>query len=357
MRGFRMLLGVLLWGTISVQAADEGPTLLREARGWRGVVEIESRLQAATGIQGEEVQKERVEFFAVTDPKRTGDAEHVLPLRLGRAQGRWSLKIDLRESRGAGDVATKGVAAGSLDFLLEGTVDAKSGEVRLRFGTRGQRLSVKTTTSGMDSAGFGTFRSVATRRSILDGVTEKAALDSAGRVAKGEREFDVKRGKYTRKARIRWSLERLEPEVRGRIVDQYGQPVEGLRVIARTLKPAGPGYMASTVALEAKSGRDGRFRIPAKFATWGLEVQGRLAKGVVTRGWVKANAAQVRFDDVPDLEIEAITYIHARLPQPHLLGRRFGDDVNRYMEYIERRYSVRRLAPARVPKKKISATN
>jgi len=352
MRGVWMLLGVLLLAAVSAAEDEKKPALLAEARGWRGVVELESQLQAGKGDRSEEVQTERAEFFAVTDPRKSAEPEHLLPLLVGRIQGEWAVRLDLREKRSGREVANKGAESGRLNFVFAGTVDARTGAVRLRFGTRGQRFSVKTTLSGMDTDGFATFRSVALRRSLLDGLVEIGALDEGGLRATGEREFEVKRGTFVRKVRIRWSLERLEPEVRGRVVDQHGQPVEGLQVIARTRDTSKEWFESGTLVREAKTGADGKFRVPVEFGTWGVEIPGRVDGGVLTRGWVQPDAAQIRFDNVPDFKVEAIRYVFARLPQRHLLERKFQGDVNRYMAFIERRYSKASLARARV-----SATN
>ena len=238
-----------------------------------------------------------------------------------------------------------------------GRVDASTGNVKLRFGTRGQQFSIKTTLSGMDADGFATFRSVALRRSLLHGLIETGSLDASRLRAKGEREFEVKRGKFARTVRIRWSLERLEPEVRGRVTDQNGEPVEGLQVIARTRDTSKPWHRAGTIVREGKSGKDGRFRVPVEFGAWGVEIPGRVADGILMRGWTRTDAAQIRFDSVPDFDVEVVTYVFARLPQRHLLERKFQGNVNRYMTYIERRYSKASLARLRVPKPKASATN
>ena len=342
----------LLPGATVLQADEPGDLLLKQSRAWRGFVEVEAHRPPDTRITGDEIQKERVEFVAVTNPGRTGDARHRLQLKLVRSTGKWSLKLDLRESKGAGEVATRGSTAGAMNFTLDGVLDVRSGAVRLRFGTRAQRILAKTTMSGMDGSGFATFRNVATRRTILDGLVETGALNTERSKASGDREFVLKRGAQTRKVRIRWMLERLEPEVRGRILDQHGSPIAGLRVVARTLSPAGPGVVASTIMIEGKSDADGRFRIPAKPGTWGVEIPGRVQKGVLTRGWAKSDAVQLRFDNVPDLAITAVTYRLDRLPRSHLLARNFRNDVDRYMEYVERRNSKARLAAARVPKQR-----
>jgi len=351
-RGLWALFAALLLGISPARAGDEVNALLKSPRAWRGVVEVESSLQTAKFLAGDEIQRERVEFVVLTDPARTAGADHMLKLRLARAKGNWSLKIDLRDSRGASEISTKGAASGALNFVVDGIIDVARGEVRLRFGTRGQRMLAKTTSSGVSGAGFATFRNVATRRSILEGLVETGSLDARRAKAEGAREFVLKRGRYTRKVRIRWSLEHLEPVVRGRILDQHGQPVAGLVVIARTLSPAGPGRVASTLRLEAKSGPDGRFRIPARIGTWGIEVQGRLVNGVLTRGWVKSDAVRLRFDHVPNLSIEAVAYAYPKLPRTRLLARHFRSDVNVYMAYIERRHTKAQLALARLPAKK-----
>ena len=69
--------------------ADDIP--LREVRAWQGEISVESRGEPGKAGSGAEVQKEKVTFVALTDPRRTVGARERLELRLRRTEGSWSL--------------------------------------------------------------------------------------------------------------------------------------------------------------------------------------------------------------------------------------------------------------------------
>ena len=240
------------------------------------------------------------------------------------------------------DPGKAGSGEGKLHLSLTGTIDPTTRRVTLKTGTKPDRLVAQTTLSGVDSKGLAAFRTVASRLSCLGGLEEHGELSEDGRAARGERSFVDRRGKYPRTITIRWSLERLDPEVKGRVLDADGAPAAGLRVLARTW---GGGRM---ILKEAVTGDDGRFRIPAHFAAWGVQVVGREERGILTTGLVVPDGAVLRFDSVPDLELEVKRYRLALLPRPEMLAAHFKGDVDGYFEYVSRRSSAAILARAAV---------
>lgn len=320
--------------------ADE--VVLDEVRAWHGRIQIEARSEPGKGASGTELQTESVDFVVVTDPRFTAGARERLQLRLRQAEGEWKLKLDLRQDQGSGDLVTQGSGEGKLLLSLTGTLDPTTRRVVLKTGAKPHRLVAQTMLSGVDAKGLAAFRTVASRLPYLGGLEEQGELSEDGRTARGERTFVDRRGTYPRKVVIRWSLERLDPEVRGRVVDGKGEPAAGLRVLARTWRA---GRM---ILKEGVTGADGRFSIPVHFASWGVQVVGREEKGVVTSGLVAPDAAMLRFDSVPDLELEVKRYRLALLPRPELLASHFQGDVDGYLEWVTRRASPAALARAEV---------
>jgi hypothetical protein len=338
---------VLLIGAIA-SGDDTESVLLKEPRAWRGVIEVESRRHPAQKGGSEEIQTERAEFIALTDPKATVGARGQLKLRLRRGTARWTLKINQKETKRGRQVTTRGAGAGDLPVSLSGSLDVATGRIELRTSTSSQRLVANTTLSGSDDVGFNTYRSVATRSPFLGSLKESGKLDADQRSAKGERTFDLKTGRFPRRVTVRWSFARLDPEVRGTIVDHNGKPIAGLKVIARTMAPAGPGTEAYLKMREGVTDRAGRFAIPAELGSWGVAVVPRVEKGLLTSGWSKTDAALLRFDEVPELSITLTRYELARLPRAHQLAGSFRGDVQRYLTYIKKRYPARRLSLAAV---------
>lgn len=335
-------LALLLLALPAFGAEPDLPLPLREPRAWRGVIEVE-----ALAVDGHETQTERVEFIAETAPRRTLGGATRLKLQLRRASGQWKLVIDrLRAKRGS-SYALKGYGAGDLRPLLTGELDMASGRVVLRPRVQSTRLLAKTTLSGVGAQGFGTYRSVASRRACIGRDVETGQLDAQRRTAKGERSYNDIVDGVARKVTVRWTLERLDPEVRGRVVDSAGRPVKGLRVVASTVRLAGNRPGTYVDRREATTDADGRFAIPVVLATWGVQVVARREGDIITAGWLGNDSAAVRFDHVPDIAIQVERYRLSSMPQPALLDRRYRGDVGRYVDYVTRRYSKARLAASR----------
>jgi len=335
-------LAVLLMLLPHLGAEPGTPLPLREARAWRGVIEVE-----ALAADGCETQTERVEFVAETAPRRTLGAPSRLKLQLRRATGHWKLAIDRTRAKRGRSFALKGSGAGELRMSLTGELDMASGRVVLRPRVQSRRLVAKTTLSGVGAQGFGTYRSVASRRACTGGDVEQGKLDADRRSAKGERSYDDVADGFARKVTVRWTLERIDPEVRGRVVDRAGRPIKGLRVVASTVRLAHnrPGTFVDR--REATTDSDGRFAIPAVLSTWGIRVVARREGDVITAGWLGNDSAALRFDHVPDVAIKVERYRLSSMPQPALLQGRFRGDVERYLDYVTRRFSKARIAASR----------
>jgi len=313
--------------------------LLDEVRAWKGEIEIVARSGREDG--GEEVQSEKATFVAVTDPRRTAGSRERLQLRLRRSEGSWSLAIDRREDKGEGELVTRGSGEGRLHLSLNGVVDTEKGIVRIKTGVRPRRLVAKTLLSGVDAKGLATFRTVASRVPYMGGLDEAAALGK-GRVVSGGRTFEDRGGQYPRTVEVKWRLERLDPEVKGRVLDQHGEPVAGLQVLARTFTSGG------MLLREGETDSFGRFSIPVHFTTWGVEIVGRVEDGVLTGGAVEPDAAPLKFDDVPDLELRVTRYELRALPRTELLETHFDGNVKKFLEYLGRRVPRAVMARAEV---------
>ena len=338
MRFLRIFLPFFLLGTPVL--GDE--VLLREVRAWRGEWTVVGRGDPGPAGRGSDVQTERVTFLAITDPRVTVGARERLKIRLRRSEGTWKLALDLKERKGAGELATTGGGSGELHFLLNGVLDVKRRRVHLRTGARPHRLVARMTLSGVDAKGLAALRTVASRTPYTAGLDEWGALSEDGRTAHGERTFVDRRGRYPRTVTVRWKMVRLDPEVKGRVLDQHGRPVVGATVLARSV--AGGGLQLR----RATTDDEGRFRIEAQFGSWGVQVIGHEKGGIVTGGWVKADVARVRFDAAPEVEVRVKRYRLAWLPRSHLLAEHFRGDVDRFLTYLKRREPALRMTYAEV---------
>jgi len=341
----RRFIALLLLASVASPLPDrpDTPLPLREIRAWRGTIEVEAR-----SADGGETQAESAVFVVETSPRRTAGARHRLKLRLRRATGTWNISIDNKRAKGRRAFVQQGSGSGALRLDVTGELDMLSGAVVLRPRVQSPRFVAKTTLSGTGTGGFGTYRSVASRRSCIGRDWERGTLDAERRRASGEREFKDIVGGVARKVTVRWKLERIDPEVRGRVVDHAGKPVAGLKVVARTIRVAGNRPGTYLEALEAETDEDGRFTMPAKLGTYGVQVNARRDGDLIIGGWLRSDAAILLFDNVPDLRITIDRYRLSRLPQPHLLARNFRGDVDRYLEYVRRRYSKARIAASRI---------
>ena len=66
-------------------ADDVKSVLLKQPRAWRGVIEVDSRRIPHGTDEGEEIQTERAEFIALTNPRSTLGSTGLLKLRMSIA--------------------------------------------------------------------------------------------------------------------------------------------------------------------------------------------------------------------------------------------------------------------------------
>jgi len=334
MRLFALCL--LLYGPA---AAEE--TLLHEERSWLGTIEVTATSRMPADGKGEEVHTERIEFRLVSMPPRVTIARPRLPMTMREGKGSWSLVADTREGEGRKQIVTKGKGRGRLWPRVQGYVEPETGRYRLIARATPAALVAKATLSGFHEGRFTTWRTTVDRAPFLGSFDVKGRATEDGRVLEGEKTFVDRRARLTRDVTIRWRLERVDPVIRGRVVDPRGQPVAGLDVIARKYNPDRRPLVRS-----AKTDEDGCFSIPVFFSPWTVEVRGAVRDGVVYEG--RLEALRLRPDRVTTLDIELSAYRHAALPRPRLVKGHFQGDLRAYFEWIRARYPERRLEAAKI---------
>jgi hypothetical protein len=325
-----ILLGSLAVGDDAPSPAD--PSLL-EPRAWKGVIEASGRNVGKEITRGEETQRERIEFLLVTEPPRKSIAWPRLPFRMREGKGTFELSADVREGAGDGAITSKGTASGELHPAVEGWVEPTTGKFALTVNVAPSVLAVVGSVTAVIDGKLVHYRTAGQRAAFLSGFGVEGAAGEEGPVIAGSRKIEDRRGGVTREAEVTWRIERLDPAVRGRVVDHLGRPVEGLRVLARYRRAGG----LPPLLHEARTDAEGRFRIEAFHGGWMLQVMGEEREGRVIAGVALPDLVQVRFDDVPDLEIETQVYLLERLPQARLLRGHFQGDADAFLEYTRAR--------------------
>jgi len=337
----RCLILILLLAT----AAAPQEVLLLEKRAWRGIVEVSSVSSEPRGGSGHERQRERLEFLLLTSPPTKTVAWPRVPLLMRDGRGDFDLAIDTRRGRDGKVVVTQGHRAGRLHPHVLGYVEPSRKRYRLSIRAMPSDLVAKTTLTGVGNNGFTTWRSITARRSFLANLQVNGEMTEDGRVLTGKRVFVDKRAPLARTVEITWRIERVDPVVRGRVTDHLDRPIGGLRVLARTTNPARVRQRMPPLLREGRTDEDGRFEIPCFWANWSVEVVGLSREGTVFAG--QRTGADVRFDDVPQLEIRIDAYDLRALPWPRLLGGHFQGDVVRYLAYVRERVPAHVLDRAR----------
>ena len=341
----RMEMRCLILILLLAAAAAPEEVLLHEERAWRGTVEVSSVSAEPRGGRGHERQRERLEFVLLTSPPTRTVAWPRVPLRMRDGRGDFDLAIDTRRGKDGKVVITKGHRAGRLHPVVLGYVEPSRKRYVLSIRAMPNNLVAKTTLSGMGNSGFTTWRSVTARRSFLANLQVNGEVTEDGRVLTGKRVFVDKRAPLARTVEITWRIERVDPVVEGRVTDHLDRPVAGLTVLARTTNPARIRQRLPPLLRKGRTDGDGRFRIPVFWANWSVEVVGSSREGIVFTGC--RTGADVRFDDVPQVEIRIDAYDLRRLPWARLLGGHFGGDVARYLTYVRERVPERVLEAAR----------
>lgn len=308
--------------------------VLSEPRGWTGELVIERSTKG-------EVHREVAKFILLTDPARTSGSRARLKLRQYSVSCDWSLRFDRRESQGAGDLITKGGGSGTMLVAVRGLIDTTTGKVYLKVSTSRRRLLAKTMLSGIDSKGFAAHQTVASRSPLLTSRTVNGKLSADGRAVVGDNPSAVVRGERPHTLTIRWSLRRMDPDVRGRVSDQHGAPVANVEVLARTMGREG------MLIHKGKSDAEGHFSIPAGFGPWGVQVLGRHENGMVSGGWSRVNAVDLKLVKESSLDVRVERYRLKKLPESRLLNSYFDGNVDAYLSYLSERVSAARLRAAR----------
>ena len=227
---------------------------------------------------------------------------------------------------------------------MGGELDAGTGRYRLVVRTTPVRLVAKTTLSGIDRGSFRTFRTVTARASFLDGLELKGLAKERG----GSRTFVDKKAGLVRDVVVRWTLERVDPVLKGRVLDHLGRPVAGLRLLAKTTNPARIRQRLPPLLRKGVTDRNGRFAIDVFFAHWGLEAVGVAREGLVVEGVRHKTGIAVRFKNAPRAELTVNVYRLKALPYARLVHRYFKGDVSRYLAYVRERVDAAALDRALV---------
>ncbi|MGH7163534.1 MAG: carboxypeptidase-like regulatory domain-containing protein [Planctomycetota bacterium] len=334
----------------AVAGADDAP--LREPRVWRGVVEIRATSKSPPQGKGREEQTERLEFWMVTEPPKQTLVRARLPFDSREALGEYEVALDLSEPgrRDGETVAIEGRGAGRLHGRVGGWVEPETGAYSFAVQVEPTTLVAKTTLSGVENGRFQTFTTVERRRAFLASMEAEGKLESEGRAFSGSRSWTDRSGRLAREVSLAWRVRRVDPVVQGRVVDRAGAPLEGVRVLARTTNRERVALRQPPFLLEGTTDAEGRFRIDAWHATWGVEVCGlERADGervLLVAGRDLPDGVEVRFEKVPDLEIALDVYRLDRLPFADLFRGRFSGDVKAYLAYVAERATREQLEAA-----------
>ena len=332
-----LVLILVLGGAAAGDEAPAGDPALLEPRAWKGVIEARGRNVGKEITKGEEVQHERIEFLLVTEPPRTTIGWPRLAFKLREGRGAYELSTDVCEGDGEGALSSRGAAAGELHPVIEGFVEPTTGKYKLAFEVMPGTIAIVGTVSGVVEGKLVNHRTAGRRSPFLSGFGVEGDLGEEGRVISGERTITDRRGGVLREAAVTWRLERLDAVVRGRVRDHLGRPVEGMKVLARHVDADRIRKRLPPLVREGKTDGNGRFRIDAFHGGWTVQLVGEERDGLVLAGRAVPEVLQVRFDDVPDLEVSVEIYRLDLLPQPHLLGGHFQGDADAYLAHVRER--------------------
>jgi len=338
MRGeVRCLALILLSGlAIGGETPLQDPALL-EPRAWKGVVEASGRNIGKEITRGEEVQRERIEFVLLTEPPRKSIGWPRLPLKMREGIGSFELSTDVREGEGEGALSSRGSAKGDLYPRVEGYVEPTTRKYALTVNVAPSLLAVVGSVTGVIDGKLVHVRTAGQRAPFLSGFVMEGETGEEGRLISGTRKFTDRRGGVTREAEVTWRIERLDPAVRGRVRDHLGRPVDGMKVLARFQNGERLRQHLPPMVREGKTDAEGRFRIDAFQGAWTVQLVGEERDGRLLAGRMFADLVQVRFDDVPDLDLKIEIYRLDALPQPYLLRGHFQGDADGYLSYTRER--------------------
>jgi hypothetical protein len=335
-----LVLILLLGAALGQEGARENPAAdpsLLEPRAWKGVIEARGRNVGKEITGGQEVQEERIEFLLLSQPPRTSVGRPRVPLRMREGQGTYAIDVDVREGHDAGAITSRGGAKGDLFPRVEGFVEPTAGQYGFAVAITPSPLAVLGTVSTIVDGRFVVHRTAGRRAPFLDGFEVEGELSDEGRLIEGHRTVTDRRGGVTREAELTWRIERLDAAVRGRVRDHRGQPITGMIVLARFQNGERIRQRLPPILAEGRTDADGRFRIPGFHGPWTVELKAEERDGVVLAGRQVDGLVQVRFDDVPELDLTVAAYRLEALPYAHLLRRHFQGDAGAFLAYVRER--------------------
>ncbi|MFQ5846026.1 MAG: carboxypeptidase-like regulatory domain-containing protein, partial [Planctomycetota bacterium] len=310
---------------------------------WRGWVEVSARSDAPPRGTGREEHRERLELLLKPLPAQGKDLGR-RRLRLEDGRGTWRLRVRTREPGGSeGDVvATKGAASGRLHAHVAGWIHPASGAFRIEIGVAPASLRVPVDLSGFEDGRLKVFHTVAARKSYLRRFVIEGRLTGERDRLSGERSFVDRSHRLRREVQARWSFERVDPVIRGRVTDAAGRPLAGVLVRARTTTPARVRQGLPPLWREGRTDTLGRFRIGAFPSVWllhvpavSIEAAGRV---LLVDGHVVRQGVRITAQEVPEVEVRLDAYRLAALPHSGRLRTRFGGDVKRYLDWVRARF-------------------
>ena len=359
MRKFAAVLAVLLLAPLPAGSQDPKKAKKVEqvaGRAWRGWVEVRAISQAPPQGKGREEHTERVDFTLQSRVYKLFGKPHRVLLNLKQGKGEWKIETSLREPGAqAGDYkSTKGSGFGRLyPRVVSGRIDLATAACKVRVQCTPGILHVPVSFTGIDRGQMRNFRHVEKRKSDVQQFKMEGKLEADGTKLRGTHKFTDRSYRLAREVTVTWELQRIDPLVHGTVRDQSGHRLVGVLVKARTTNPARVKRKLPPLWKDGRTDRNGDFRIEAEPATWFLSVPAALhdsSEGALVIGEkIVADGAQVTAEKMPDVDIEVVTYVLAKIPERGLLQSRFDGDVGSFLSYIEARHGARALERARRP--------
>ncbi len=323
--------------------------VLAEERAWRGVLEVSSKSLPPPGGKGGETQTERVEFLLTTKPPRRTAGWAKLTFTQRETTGHYTLTVDTSEGTGESARTTKGQGAGRLHAKIVGFLEPKTRAYRLAVAVTPDRIVAMQTLSGFAKGRFTTWRHVAGRRAFLAKFDHTGTASADLSVMEGEKTFVDRKVRLRRDVTVRWRIERIDPVLRGRVVDHNGAPLAGVEVVATNRTPQRRAQGLPPLRKEGRTDANGEYKIDVWWGHWNVAVAGKRERGLVMAGARTSNTAHVRFDRVDPVPLTVPVYRLAALPTAHKLVRHFQGDVAAYLAWITPRVPKARLRAALAP--------
>jgi len=324
--------------------------LLLEKRAWKGVVELDSvgrpPKEGVGAGEGAERQSERIEFLLVSSPPKRSVGWARLGLSMRESSGSYRLEVRTREGTGESVVSREGSGEGKLFPRVAGDLEPHSRKYRLEVRIQPNRLVTATTLAGRSRGRLATWRSVTARRPLLDGFRVEGEASSGLRLLEGRKRYIDHAARLPRVVTITWRIERLDPVVKGRLVDHRGRPIAGLKVTASTTNAGRIRRHLPPIRRTGTTGTDGRFSIDVYWGLWRVGVSGVRRDKLVIAGRRLEKDVAIKFDAVPDLLLKTQVYRLEALPRPRLLQGYFQGRVDAYLDYIRARVPKGRMRVA-----------